>query len=136
MFSKTNLVSTLVAAVWSMGGGFLLWGIIAEPLMAGRMMDGLMKDPLEPAFLAIGSVVQGFGFSTIYRGFGQGNYNPASGIKMGVLFGLMVGFGEKLIDYATSNMMDMQATLINGVTYLVFFGVMGFLAGFIYKRMT
>lgn len=103
--------------------------------MAVHVSEGIMKDPLEPAFLAVGCLVQGFGFSSIYGGFGNGNYNASSGLKMGLLLGLMVGFGEKLIDFATANIMNLHATLINGIIYLVFFGIMGVLPSLVYKKL-
>jgi hypothetical protein len=31
MFSKSNLISTLVTAIWGFFGGWLLWGIIGGP---------------------------------------------------------------------------------------------------------
>ena len=136
MFSKANLISTIVTAIWGMGGGFLLWGIIAEPLMADNMlMPNLVKEQPDMVFLALGCLIQAFGFSSIYRKFGMDNYGTASGLNMGILTGIMIGLGEKLIDYATANMMDMQGTLINFVIYIVFFGVTGVLAGLIYKKM-
>lgn len=137
MFSKANIISTIVATVWGMGGGFLLWGIIAEPLMKDHIiLDGLLKETPDMVFLAIGTLIQGFAFSTIYSRFGSGNYGGASGFTMGILLAVLIGFGEKLIDYATANMMNLHATLINGVVYLVFFGVMGLLVGFIYAKIS
>ena len=66
MFSKTNLISTFVTAIWAFAGGYLLWGIIAEPLLADHMMSGLMKEVPDFLFLAVGCLIMAFAFSTIY----------------------------------------------------------------------
>ncbi|MBX2826809.1 MAG: hypothetical protein KTR22_01520 [Flavobacteriaceae bacterium] len=136
MFSKANLVATLLTAIWGQMGGFLLWGIIAEPLMADNiLLEGLIKPEPNFAFLALGCLVQAFGFCSIYRKFGMNEYGAASGLNMGILVGIMIGLGEKMIDYATANMMDLQGTLINFAIYVIFFGVTGLIAGLIYKKL-
>lgn len=135
MFSKANLVSTLVTAIWGMGGGFLLWGIIAEPMMADNMMSGLMRAEPDMFHLALGCLIQAFGFSTIYGKYGATSFGIKSGLSMGIMVGIMIGAGEKLIDFATSNMINFEGTLMNFAIYLVFFGITGLLAGLIYKKM-
>ncbi len=137
MFSKANLISTIVTAVWGLGGGFLLWVIIAGPILSDHVVTpGVMKVEADMAFLALGCLIQAFGFSSIYRKFGMDNYGVSSGLNMGLLVGIMIGLGEKLIDFATANLMDMQGTLINFVIYIVFFGVTGLLAGLIYQKVS
>jgi len=137
MFSKANLISTLVATVWGVGGGFLLWGIVGDPLMADHMlMEGIMKDPPDMIYLVLGCLVQGFAFSTIYGKMGQDNYGAASGVNYGVFIALLVGLGGGLINYATGNLMDLTGALMNFVIYLVFFVVMGLLTGLIYNKMS
>jgi hypothetical protein len=118
-----------------MGGGFLLWGIIAEPMMTDNMLPGLLSAEPDMFHLAIGCLIQAFGFSTIYSKYGTSNYGAKSGLSMGILVGIMIGAGEKLIDFATSNMMDFEGTLMNFVIYLIFFGVTGLIAGLIYKKL-
>ena len=136
MFSKANIVSTLVLTVWGVGGGFLLWGILAEPYFVDHVLtDGLMKDPPDMFHLAIGCLIQAFAFSTIYNRYGSAKYGASSGLSMGIWVAIMVGLGEKMIDFATANILDLQGTLVNFVVYLVFFGVTGLLAGLIYGKM-
>ena len=135
MFSKANLVSTVVTAIWGLGGGFLLWGIIAAPLMADNMMAGILRTAPDMFHLALGCFIQAFGFSTIYSKYGARIYGAKSDLSMGIMVGIMLGAGEKLIDFATSNMVDFEGTLINFVIYLIFFGISGLLAGLIYKKL-
>ena len=137
MFSKANLISTLAATVWGVGGGFLLWAIIGDPIMAEHMlMEGIMKDPADMMHLVLGCLVQGLAFSTVYGKYGRGNYSPANGIKYGAFMALLVGLGGGLINYATGNLMDLTGVILNFVIYLVFFAVMGLLTGLIYNKMS
>ncbi|MEM7185651.1 MAG: hypothetical protein AAF466_03240 [Bacteroidota bacterium] len=136
MFSKANLTSTIVNTIWGVGGGFLLWGILADPYLVDHVLtDGIMKDEPDMVYLIIGCLIQAFGFSTIYGKYGSDNYGGASGLSMGITAAIMIGLGESLIDHATANIIDLQGTLINFVVYLIFFGVMGLLAGIVYKKM-
>ncbi|NND61564.1 MAG: hypothetical protein HKN48_00055 [Flavobacteriaceae bacterium] len=136
MFSKANLVSTLLAGIWGFGGGYLLWGILGDPMLSDHVVtSGLMKDPPDMMYLVIGCLIQAFGFSTIYGKYGAANYGAGSGISLGVWVAIMIGLGEKLIDFATANILDRTGTLINFVIYLVFFAVTGLIAGLIYKKM-
>lgn len=136
MFSKANLVSTIVTAIWGFGGGYLLWGIIGEPMLEEHMtLEGIMKEMPDMMYLALGCLVQGFAFSTIYGKIGASEYGAGSGVKYGIFTGLLVGLGGGLIDFATGNLMNMTGTMMNAVIYIVFFAVMGALAGMIYKKM-
>jgi hypothetical protein len=51
-----------------------------------------------------------------------------------VWVGILVGLGNSIIDYATSNMLDMTGAL-NALINIVFFAVMGFLVGLIYNKV-
>ncbi len=136
MFSKANIISTILTAIWGLLGGYLLWGIIAEPMMTDNMLPGLMRPEPDMFHLALGCLIQAFGFSTIYGTYGQSNYSAINGFGMGVLVAIMIGAGEKLIDFATSNMMDFDGTLINFVIYLIFFGITGVIAGLVYRKFS
>lgn len=136
MFSKANLTSTIVNTIWGVGGGFLLWGILADPYLQDHVVtSGLMKDPPDMVYLVVGCLIQAFGFSTIYGKYGAGSYGGGNGISLGVITAIMVGLGEGLIDFATANILNLHGTLVNFVVYLIFFGIMGLLAGLIYKKM-
>ena len=137
MFSKANLTSTIVNTVWGFGGGFLLWGILADPYLTDHVVtSGLMKETPDMVYLVVGCLIQAFGFSTIYGKYGAGGYGVNSGISLGVITAIMIGLGEGLIDHSTANILNLHGTLVNFVVYLVFFGIMGLLAGIIYKKMS
>ena len=136
MFSKANILSTIVTTIWGFAGGYLLWGVVADPMMAEHMgsATGLMKDPPDMLHLGIGTFIQGFAFSTLYGKWANGTFNATNGLHFGFWTAILIGLGGGLINFATSNMLDITGTFMNAVVYIVFFAVMGALAGLVYQK--
>lgn len=137
MFSKKNLISTLVTAIWAFLGGYLLWGILGDPFLMEHLGSGAgtMQETPDFLYLIIGCVILACAFSTIYSKWGRDSYSATNGAQFGIWLGILLGFGSGIIDYATANILDMTGTLVNGVIYIVFFIVMGVLAGLVYSKM-
>ena len=135
MFSKQNLISTVVTFLWAFFGGFLLWGILLDPFLMEHLgsATGVPKTDPDYLHLVIGCLINGFAFSTIY-GKLTAAHSIAKGIKLGLWIGILIGFGNGLIDLSTTNIMDLTGTLVNGLTYIVYFIVMGALASIVYKK--
>jgi len=136
MFSKANIISTIVATVWGFAGGYLLWGILADPVLQDHMgsVTGFMKDPPDFIHLILGCLIQAFAFSTIYGKWANGTFSAGNGLNLGLWTGVLMGLGSGLINFATSNMLDLTGTIINGVIYIVFFAVTGLLVGLVYSK--
>lgn len=137
MFSKTNLASTLVTTIWGFMGGYLLWGILAVSFLNSHLgtATGVGKEVPEWGLLALGCLIQAFIFSSIFKQLGANHYNTGDGLKYGILIGVFVGYGNELINYATTNTLDITGALANGAVYVVFYAIMGFLAGLIYNKV-
>ena len=136
MFSKANIFCTIVTAIWGFAGGYLLWGVIGDPLMADHMGSaaGVIKEMPDMFHLGIGCLVQGFAFSTLYGKWANGSYHTAGGLNFGFWFAVLFGLGEGLINYATSNILDLTGTFLNALIYAVFFIFMGVLASLVFKN--
>lgn len=135
MFSKTNLISTLVTTLWGFFGGWLLWGIIGDPMLADHVItSGLMKEIPDMGLLAIGCLIVGFAFSTMYSKWARGTHGVSHGLQYGLWFGVLIGLGNGLIDYATSNLLDLSGTIINAIIYIGHFAIMGILASLVYGK--
>lgn len=136
MFSKTNLISTVVTALWAFFGGYLLWGVLADPFLQNHLGPGAGTMPEVPdfTFLALGCLISALVFSTIYSKWARGAHSASQGAEFGIMIGIFMGFGSGLIDFSTGNILDMTGTLVNGVTYVIFFMIMGVLASMIYKK--
>ena len=136
MFSKTNIITTIVTAIWGCAGGYLLWGILAAPYLSPHILiTETMKETPDVFHLILGCLLQAFAFSTLYSRWANGNFGIGSGVSFGIWIGILIGLGGGLIDYATSGITDIQGILINFIVYLIFFGITGLLAGMIYRKM-
>ncbi|GAA3636069.1 hypothetical protein [Flavivirga jejuensis] len=137
MFSKTNLISTIITSIWGFLGGWLLWGIIGDPMLADHATTaGLMKEMPDMALLAIGCLVIGFAFSTIYSKWARGTHGISHGVQFGIWVGILIGLGGGLIGYSTSNIMDLPGTIINAIIYVVHYVIMGIIASLVYRKFT
>ena len=135
MFSKTNLISTLVTTLWGFFGGWLLWGMIGDPMLTEHTINsGLMKEMPDMALLALGCLIAGFSFSSIYSKWARGTHGVSHGAQFGIWLGVLIGLGSGLIDHSTSNLLDLTGTIINAVIYIVHFAIMGILASLVYGK--
>jgi len=138
MFSKATIVSTLVTSLYGYFGGWLIWGILVDPILTEHTSagaSGLMRAMPDMMHLVIGCIIVGFVISSIYRKWGSENYSATSGLTFGIWVGLLLGFGEGMVNFALMDMMDITGILIAGVTYVVFYAIMGLLAGLVYGKM-
>ena len=129
MFSKTNLVSTLVVAVWAYFGGYLLWEIIGASLFSNPM-----DSSADQVHLIIACVISAFAFSSIYSKL-SGAASATHGLQYGIWAGIFIGFGERWFVYAFASEPVMNDAIIGGVLNIVFFMVAGALAGIVYQKL-
>jgi len=140
MFSKNNLITTIVTAIWAFMGGYLLWGILGDSFLSEHLGAGASENMTdgEPNFamLALGCLIMAWAFTTIYSKWARGAHSISQGAQYGLLVGVLFGFGSGLIDYATANFLDMTGTLGNGAIYIVFYVIMGILASLVYGKLS
>jgi len=138
MFSKTNLISYLVTSLWSYFGGFLLWGILGDPLLKNHLgtATGVMKDIPDHFHLALGCVILAIVFCIIYSKWARGHHSVSQGAQFGLLIGILTGFGSGMIDFSTSNMLEFSGFILNGILYVVYYIIMGIIASLIYKKFS
>ncbi|MBT8253418.1 MAG: hypothetical protein KJN68_05550 [Bacteroidia bacterium] len=138
MFSRTNLLATLAATIWGVLGGFLLWGIIADPILNDYMgtATGVMRETPDFLYVVLGSLFTAFAFSTIYSKWARGKHSLSNGAKYGLWMGIFVGFGDRLIEFGVSNLLDITGTVFNGIIYVIFFLVMGLIVSLVYGKLS
>lgn len=136
MFSKSNLVSTLVCAIWAFFGGYLLWPVLGEEFIMNHLgsATGVGREVPDYMFLILGCVIMAFAISTIYSKYGGDKYSAGDGATLGLWIGVLAGFGDGLVNFSTSNILDFAGSMANGVLYIIFYVVMGALAGLIYNK--
>ncbi len=135
MFSKSNLISTLVTTLWGFFGGYLLWGLIGDPFLVQHygVAGATMMEVPDFTHLIIGCLVAGFAFSTIYS-MTAGEHVISKGIQLGIWIGILLGFGNGIIDFSTMGVLDITGTLVNGLIYVVHFAIIGALASLVYSK--
>ena len=138
MFSKTNLISGIVTALWGFFGGYLLWGVLTAPFLDNHLGSAIGVGKTTPEFLllALGCLISGIVFSFFYANYSNGKHSISKGLNFGLLMGIYVGVGHGLINHATSNILDMTGTLANMLIYIVFLVIMGILASVVYNKLT
>lgn len=132
MFSKTNLISTVVGAAWAYFGGMLLWDTLGSSLFSAPSTN--IPDQLH---LIIACVISAFAISTIYSKLAGGDHSLSHGATYGLWVGILIGFGERWFDYAfqmyTTTLKD---SIISGIMNIVLFVVMGILISMIYGKLS
>lgn len=131
MFSKTNLISTVVGALWAFFGGYLLWEIIGSSLF-----EAPGSDDANQLHLIIACLITAFAFSTIYSKLAGGGHSMSHGAQYGLWVGIFIGFGERWFDFAFDATPIMGDAIINGVLNIVFFIVLGILVSLIYGKLS
>ncbi len=137
MFSKSNLISTVATTIWGFFGGYLLWGIIGDPLLMDHLGSANVttKEMPDMMYLAIGCLLVGLFFSHIFSKWSRG-HSISQGAEFGIMIGLLIGFGNGIIDFSTIGILDLTGTIINGVIYIIHFMIMGIIASIVYKKTT
>ena len=93
MFSKSNLLATLVGGVAMFVLGYLFWGMLGESLMEGHTLTNVMKDPPEFIILFLGCLLGAFALSTLYGKWARGHHSAKEGAEFGLWVGVFVGLG-------------------------------------------
>ena len=137
MFSKANIVSTLVTTIWGYFGGWLIWGTVLKDILSEHETGAtsVMRETPDMVYLVIGCIIVAFVSSTIYGKCGSDGFSITSGITYGIWVGLLFGLGEGLINFAVADLSDLTGVLANAGANVVFFAIMGLLAGMVYNKM-
>jgi hypothetical protein len=131
MFSKTNLIATVVGTVWAYFGGYLLWEVIGSSIMESPGTNEAIQ-----LHLIIACLISAFAFSTIYSKLAGGGHSLSHGAQFGLWVGIFTGFGERWFDFAFGYQSVMGDAIINGILNIVFFIVLGVLVSLIYGKMS
>jgi len=135
MFSKSNLLATIVAAIFLFFGGNVIWGILMVDFFAEHAgsATGVMKEEADMLHIGLSSLFQAFFMGAIYSKWARGVHSFKEGFQFGALVGAFMGIGMGLLWFGTSNLNDFTATSVEAVIEIIYFGIAGGLIGFVYK---
>jgi uncharacterized membrane protein (DUF485 family) len=131
MFSKTNLIATVVGSVWAYIAGLLFWGYLGSSLFSAPNTN--QGDQIH---VIIACVISTFVVSTIYSKWAGGDFSLSKGATYGLWYGILIGFGERWYDYAfQSYPFTLNDAIINGVMNIVFGVILGVLISLVYGKV-
>lgn len=135
MFSKTNLLATLVSAIVMFFLGYLIWGLATVNFFTEHTIVNTMKEVPDLGLIALANLIGTFIMSTLYSKWARGHHSLGQGFEFGALIGAFVGLSMGLLWYATANMMDLTAHLIEAILDIVFYGIIGICIALVYQKM-
>lgn len=133
MFSRSNLISTLVSGLVMFILGYVLWAVVGTPLLEDHIITNVMKDPVDMVHVALGCFIATFALSTVYGKWAQGHHDVKQGAEFGLLIGIFVGLGAGLIWFGSSTLMDLTGHLLDAILYVVNYLVVGIVIALVYK---
>jgi uncharacterized membrane protein len=133
MFSKSNLLATLVSGITMFVLGYAIFGILGESLLESHTLTNIMKDTPDFIHLFLGCLISAFALSTLYGKWARGHHSFREGAEFGVWIGVYYGLGEGLIMFATSTLTDFTGYIITGLLNIIFFLIIGAIIALIYK---
>lgn len=134
MFSKSNLLATLVGAVVMFFLGYLIWGIATVDFFTEHTIVNTMKEVPNMGMIALGNIVGAFILSTLYSKWARGHHSASEGFQFGAWIGAFIGIGMGLIWYATANWMDLTGHIAEAVIDIIYYGIVGAVISLVYQK--
>ena len=112
--------------------GFLLWGIALDPFYQAHLgsATGVLKDPMNFVALGLGQLFWS-ALLTMVIGKWAGVSGFGPGLKIGVVFGILLALGNGLTQYSMSNFVDLTATLTDPLVTAIWAGLGGGVIGLV-----
>lgn len=134
MFSKSNLLATLVGAVVMFFLGYLIWGIATADFFTEHTLTNTMKEVPDLGLIALGNLIGAFIISTLYRKWARGHHSIGQGFEFGAWIGAFMGIATGLVWYATSTWMDVTGHAVEAILDIVFYGIIGAVIALVYQK--
>lgn len=134
MFSKSNLLATLVATIVMFFLGYLIWGIATVDFFTEHTIVNAMKEVPDLGIIALANLIASFILSSLYSKWARGHHSLGQGFEFGAWIGALIGLGMGLITYATVSWMDITAHLVEAIIDIIFYGIIGAIIALIYKK--
>lgn len=139
MFSKSNLISTLLGFIVLFLGGYLYYEVIATSFYEGHTTASgaeVMRTEPDLVFIALGCLIQAFIISTLYSKWARGVHSAKQGFEYGAWIGGLLGFGVWVLNYGIMDMFDSTSLLVDGLWNIVFYGITGVVISMVYGKFS
>lgn len=128
-------IGTVVGGIVFFFVGYLVFGIVFADFFAGNAgsATGVTKDPLDFVSLMIGQLAWG-AMLTLILGWSSAS-SVAQGVRVGAVTGLLFMLGMDFTMFATTNVQNLTATVVDPILAAVVFAIAGgTIAAFTGKR--
>ena len=134
--SKTKLFATLAVFVVIAALGWLYYGNIMPDFYEAHTgsAEGVSSMPPDILLLSLGQLLTVFMMVHIYEKWAANVYSATNGMLFGIYVGILLGIGLGLIWYATSNIWDATAAIVEAIWTVVYFGIAGLVMGLVYSK--
>ena len=137
MDAKKRIMATLAGFVVFFMLGWILYGMLLMDFFTANSgsATGVARSDSEMVWwaLILGNVLQAYFLVYVYGKIGNIN-TFSSGLQTGVILGLILGYGVDLTIYATTNMSNLTATLVDPLVLAVMMGASGGVIGMVLGR--
>lgn len=134
MFSKSRILATLGAFVVLFFGPWLGYSLLMDTLMDHTIRNvSRPESDLLWLYMVIGCLVMAYAFATLYSKWARGIHSFSHGFNFGLWFGIAF-FGMQLLWYGTSVFMNLTGHIIDGIHWIVIFGLTGGVISLIFGR--
>ena len=134
MFSKSNLLATLVGTIVMFFLGYLIWGIATADFFEEHSIINVMKEVPDLGMIALANLIAVFALSTLYGKWARGHHSLSQGFQFGAWIGVFVGIGMGLLNYGTTEFMDLTGYMAEAVLDIIFYGILGAVIAFMYQK--
>ena len=139
MLSKSRILSTLGGFIFIFFGPWLFYTFIAKGFFENHRTlagENVMRpdDQMDLIILAVGCLILAYAFSTLYSKWARGAHSFSQGFEFGAWLGVLGGLAAGLIMYATSDMMSLTGHIVDGVWWIVLYGITGGIVSLIYRK--
>ena len=134
MFSKSNLLATLVGAIVMFFLGYLIWGMATVDFFEEHSIVNVMKEVPNMGLIALSNLIMVFVLSTLYSKWARGHHSMGQGFQFGAWIGVFTGIGMGMLQYSTANFMDATGYIAEAVIDIVFYGIIGLVIALVYQK--
>ena len=134
MTAKNRIMATLAGTISLFLLGWVFYGMLLMDFYAQNAGSavGVMREEADMVWwaLVLGNVFQAYFLVYVFDKW-ENIASFGEGFKAGAILGFILGLGFNLIMYATSNMMNLTATLVDPFVGVVMMGITGGIIGMI-----
>lgn len=137
MKSLSSLTSIVICFILIFFLNYIFYGIVAAGFFEEHSgsATGVQKEDVNMIFIAFGTLIQSVVLTSLYSVWSKGSYDSKEGFRFGALMGMFAGFGMAFIMYGTSNILDLTAHLVDGIWYMVLYGICGATIAMVMKKI-